>query len=135
MKRLIDDNEKEIAEINMTPFVDIVLVILIIFMATATFMVEAKIPLNLPEAKTGEEKEIKEKKISITIRSDGKIFIDNKPYEKGEIEKLLKEKANKDYTVVLRADKETLFENVVSIIDICREAGIEKYQIETQKVQ
>jgi biopolymer transport protein ExbD len=135
MKKLIDDNEKEIAEINMTPFVDIVLVILIIFMATATFMVEAKIPLNLPEAETGEAKEVKENKIEITLKKNGDIFLNGKQISRSSLEKALEEIKNKNQVVVLRADKETPFEHIVFVVDKCRKAGIEKYLIETEKVE
>ena len=69
--KIFEENEKEISEINMIPLVDIVLVILIIFMATATFMVEGKIPLDLPKAKTGEPSKQLQKRIEITIKKDG----------------------------------------------------------------
>ncbi len=131
--KLIDDDEKEIAEINMTPFVDIVLVLLIIFMATATFMVEGKIPLNLPKASTSEAKEIKEKKIEITIRKNGRLYLNNKPINFAQLKEELKGFKGKDITAILRSDKDTKFENVVKIIDLCRQEGIEKYMIETQK--
>ena len=135
MKKLIDDNEKEIAEINMTPFVDIVLVILIIFMATATFIVEGKIPLNLPKAETSEAKEIKESKIEISIKKDGSIYINGNKILKNQIERQLEELKKKDTVVILRADKDTPFENIVFVVDKCRKLGIEKYLIETDKVQ
>ncbi len=135
MKKLIDDNEKEIAEINMTPFVDIVLVILIIFMATATFIVEGKIPLNLPKAETSEAKEIKESKIEISIKKDGTIYINGNKILKNQIEKQLEELKKKDTVIILRADKDTPFENIVFVVDKCRKLGIEKYLIETDKVQ
>lgn len=66
--KITDENDREISEINMIPLVDIVLVILIIFMATATFMVEGKIPLDLPKAKTGEPSKQLQKRIEITIK-------------------------------------------------------------------
>ncbi|RMA93106.1 ExbD/TolR family protein [Hydrogenothermus marinus] len=130
--KLIDNDDKEISEINMTPFVDIILVVLIIFMATATFMVEGKIPLNLPNSKTAQKKEIKEKKIQITIKKDGSLFLNGKPITKAQLKEELKNK-DKDITVVLRSDKDTKFQNVVSVIDICKQSGLEKYMIETKK--
>ncbi len=130
--KLIDDDDKEISEINMTPFVDIVLVILIIFMATATFIVEQKIPLNLPEAKTGENKETENHQIVISITKKG-LLLDNKPVKLGNLKNLLREKINsKNPTVLLRADRDVKFQRVVDVIDICRELGLEKYIIETQ---
>jgi len=134
MKKLIDENEKEIAEINMTPFVDIVLVILIIFMATATFMIEGKIPVNLPKSETGEAKEVKEKKIEVSIKKNGEIFVDGKKVERKDLEKFLENARSKNKVVILRADKSTPFERIVFVIDKCRKAGIEKYLIETEKI-
>ncbi|WP_029520854.1 biopolymer transporter ExbD [Persephonella sp. IF05-L8] len=133
--KLIDDDDKEIAEINMTPFVDIILVVLIIFLATATFIVEGKIPLNLPQAKTSEAKEPTEKKIVITIKKDGTLYLNDKPIELSNLkEKLLDLTKEKKPVIVLRADKDTPFQKIVSVIDTCRELGLEKYTIETSKL-
>ncbi|WP_456399451.1 ExbD/TolR family protein [Persephonella sp.] len=132
--RLIDEDDKEISEINMTPFVDIILVVLIIFMATATFIVEGKIPLNLPKAETGEPKEIKTKRVEITILKDGEIFFNEKKINPDKLQEKLNEFKGKDIVVVLRADKNIEFQKVVSIIDSCRKAGLEKYLIETRRM-
>jgi Biopolymer transport protein len=116
----------------MTPFVDIVLVILIIFMATPTFMVEGKIPVNLPKAKTSERTTVSTKPVVVAIKKDGTILIDNNVIS-GNLESALSKVANKDSTIVLQASKDTPFQNVVSVIDACRELGINKYMIETKK--
>lgn len=127
--RLIDDEEKEISEINMTPFVDIILVVLIIFMATATFIVERKIPLDLPEAETGEASKDKET-IELVIKENGKILLNNKQTSIEELKNKIKT-LNKNKIVLIRSDKDTKFQHIVSIIDIFRKAGFEKYAVET----
>jgi len=129
---LIDEDEKEIAEINMTPFVDIVLVILIIFMATATFIVEGKIPLNLPSAETGEVSQIKEKKLTIAITQTD-IYLNQNKVSLNQLEDYLKNLKDKNVTVILRVDKNVPFDKVVNIIDICRKYNLERYGIETVK--
>ena len=131
--KLIDENEKEISEINMTPFVDIILVILIIFMATATFIVEKKIPLNLPEAKTGGDIQTKSNQLIISITKSG-TFIDNEKVNLKRLKEILskKVKSKKNSIIVLRADKDVKFQKVVDVIDICRELGLEKYIVETK---
>ncbi len=129
---LIDENDREIAEINMTPFVDIVLVILIIFMATATFIVEGKIPLNLPSAETGEVSNQKEKEVVISINEKG-IYLNNKLISDNQLEEFLKNLKDKNSVVILRVDKNIPFEKVVKVIDICRKYNLEKYGIETIK--
>lgn len=133
--KLIDEEDKEISQINMTPFVDIILVVLIIFLATATFIVEGKIPLNLPQAKTSEAKEVTEKKIIITIKKDGTIFIDKKPVTLSELKQELSNFVKgKKPVIVLRADRDIPFQKVVSVIDTCHDLGLEKYTIETSKL-
>lgn len=127
--RLIDDNDREISEINMTPFIDIILVVLIIFMATATFIVERKIPLDLPEAETGEATKDKET-IELVIKEDGKILLNNKRTSLKELESKIKT-LNKNKVVLIRSDKDTKFQYIVSVIDIFRKAGFEKYAVET----
>lgn len=127
--KLIDEDEKEISEINMTPFVDIVLVILIIFMATATFIVEQKIPLNLPKSETGETKNNENYEIVISITKRG-IFLNDKPISLKELKNRLNNFKNN--IVVLRADRDIKFQKVVDVIDVCRELGIEKYVVETE---
>ncbi len=133
MKKLIDQDDKEISEINMTPFVDIILVVLIIFMATATFIVEGKIPISLPKAKTGEKSKKLERKIVITIKENGTYYLNGKQVSLNQLkEELKKLKTDKSF-VILRSDKNTKFQNFVSIIDICRDVGIDQYMIETKQ--
>jgi len=127
--RLIDDDDKEISEINMTPFVDIILVVLIIFMATATFIVERKIPLDLPEAETGESTKDSET-IEVVINEDGNIMLNNKKVSIKELENKI-QTFSKNKVVLIRSDKDTKFQYVVSVIDIFRKAGFEKYAVET----
>ncbi|MDQ7055282.1 MAG: biopolymer transporter ExbD [Persephonella sp.] len=132
--KLIDEDDKEISDINMTPFVDIILVVLIIFLATATFIVEGKIPLNLPKSKTAESGKLQEKRITIIIKNDGSLFLDEKRISKDILKRKVRE-LNKNITVVLRADRDVSFQKVVDVIDVCRSAGIEKYTIETMRLE
>jgi len=132
--KLIDEDDREISEINMTPFVDIILVVLIIFLATATFIVEGKIPLNLPKSETAETGEIKEKKLIITIKGDGSLFLDGKKVSIKALKESIKS-AGKNSTIVLRADRDVPFQKVVDVIDACRSEGVEKYTIETMRFE
>ncbi|NPA51686.1 MAG: biopolymer transporter ExbD [Aquificae bacterium] len=131
--KLIDEDDKEISEINMTPFVDIILVVLIIFMVAATFIVEGKIKLNLPKSTTAETGKTIKDKIEISIDKTGKIFLNGKQTTKQQLKEFLKTLKDKNTPVILRSDKDTKFQNVISIIDICREEGLENYIIETIK--
>lgn len=130
--KLIDRDEREISEINMTPFVDIILVILIIFLATATFIVEGKIPLDLPTAKSSEPAKQIENKIEIVIKKDG-IFFEGYKVDLNTLKSKLEKSASAQNVVVLKAQKDVIFQDVVSVIDICRQLGISKYIVETKK--
>ncbi|MBK3332066.1 biopolymer transporter ExbD [Persephonella atlantica] len=132
--KLLDDDDREISEINMTPFVDIILVVLIIFLATATFIVEGKIPLNLPKSETAETGEIKEKKLIITIKGDGSLFLDDRKISIKTLKDNIKS-AGKNSIIVLRADRSVPFQKVVDVIDACRSEGVEKYTIETMRFE
>ncbi|NPA16290.1 ExbD/TolR family protein [Persephonella sp.] len=132
--KLIDDDDREISEINMTPFVDIILVVLIIFLATATFIVEGKIPLNLPKAETAETKEIKEKKVIITVKKDGSLYLDDKKVSLEQLKGKISGLSDKTI-VVLRADRDVPFQKIVSVIDLCRGQGLERYTIETTRIE
>lgn len=130
--KLIDKDEREISEINMTPFVDIILVILIIFLATATFIVEGKIPLNLPSAKTSEPAKQLEKKLEVIIRKDG-IYYEGSKVDLQALKANLERVADPEKVVVLKAEKDVIFQEVVSVIDTCRQLGMTKYVVQTQK--
>lgn len=130
--KLIDKDEREISEINMTPFVDIILVILIIFLATATFIVEGKIPLDLPTAKTSEPAKQVQNKIEVIIKKDG-IFFQGQKVSVDKLKEKLKSVADPQKVVVLKAERDVIFQEVVSVIDVCRQVGISKYIVETKK--
>ncbi|MDD3467623.1 MAG: biopolymer transporter ExbD [Campylobacterales bacterium] len=119
----------EIAEINMTPFVDIVLVLLVIFMATATLITQNKIAVNLPSSVTSDKQPDEKEKITITINEKAEIFVDDKPSSKEALQNALIGKK----IAILRADAKANFESVISVLDECKKAGISKYQVDTNR--
>ncbi|MFA6788676.1 MAG: biopolymer transporter ExbD [Arcobacteraceae bacterium] len=134
MKTNIGYEDNAISEINMTPFVDIVLVILVIFMATATFMVEGKISISLPKTSFQEENLKQEKPLLVVIDKEGAIYIDDLPISLEKLnEKLFAKRELLNYQgVIIRSDAKTAFENVVSVIDICKQNSILKFSIQTE---
>jgi biopolymer transport protein ExbD len=123
--------DSEISQINMTPFVDIILVVLVIFMATATFVAQGKIPLKLPHASTSLTKEEVQKPIEISITKDGAIFYDRELVDIKTLESKLSV-ISQQKSILLRSDAKANFESVVSVIDICKKNGIEKFAIQTK---
>ncbi len=116
-----------LSEINVTPFVDVMLVLLIIFMVTAPLLQQG-IDINLPQAK-GKEMPPAER-IVITIKKDGKIYLDKTSVTIKSLKAALSKKSSKE--VFLKADKSVPYGNVVSVMGELREMGIEKLGMVTE---
>jgi biopolymer transport protein TolR len=116
-----------LSEINVTPFVDVMLVLLVIFMVTAPLLQQG-IDVNLPQAK-GEELSPSER-IVITVKNDGKIYLNKSSVTVQTLKSKLKGKADKD--VFLKADKDVAYGIIVNIMGELREAGIERLGMITE---
>ena len=121
--------DEPIAEINIVPFVDIILVILIIFMVTTPFIMKPSIQVNLPQAKSGEDSTPSQ--LNLAIDAKGQIYLNG---EKATIEKLgevAKDLGSKNPEVqaVIAADKEVPHGQVVEVIDTVKANGIKRFAI------
>lgn len=122
-------NEEEIiSEINVTPFVDVALVLLIIFMVTATYIVAQSIPVDLPQAGTGEDVVTT---FAVTLTTDGKLYLDGKKIDEPKLTSNIRKARSKndDVRVVIAADKAVTHGRVVRIIDLVRKEGVAKFAI------
>jgi len=117
-------------KINVVPFIDIVLVLLVIVLATATFANKKMVKVDLP---TASSKKISEKKsISISIDAKGDYFYEKNPLALKELEERLKKLDPKKDVISLQTDQKTEFQKFVSIIDILKEKGFENLSIITK---
>jgi biopolymer transport protein TolR len=118
-----------ITDINITPFVDIILVVLIIFMVTATYIVAPSIKVNLPDAATGENTE--QSSLGVTLTSDGKLYLNGDEVTEAQLrESIQTEKAkNKEVICLIAADRTVMHGDVVHIIDVVRQEGVAKFAI------
>ncbi len=123
------------AEINITPFTDVVLVLLIIFMITTPMLVQPGIKIKLPKANAAETDS--DKNITITINSLGEVFLENKHIDITLLKERLVAKLynRQDMPVVVKGDKEVKYDTVIKIIDIAKQAGAKKFAlaVEIQK--
>ncbi len=127
------DDERIISSINVTPLVDIMLVLLIIFMLVSNFITEEVIEVELPHAATGDE--IERETVSVTISEKGDYFLSGK--KKGSLEELksdLKERKSekKDLQVIISADRNARHGRVVDIIDLIRKLEIYDFAINVE---
>ena len=126
------DEMTAISEINVTPFVDVVLVLLVIFMVTAPMLVREQMNVNLPKAQTGEKSAAQA--IAIVITKDGAITLMEKPIgidQVGDAIKVLVAK-NPDAQAVISADTDTKHGDVVRVMDVVKKAGLTKFAIQIE---
>lgn len=122
------DGDEPISEINVTPFVDVVLVLLVIFMVTAPFIVRPAIPVRLPEAATGERPP--ESPLTITIAAAGEIRANGVLVRLDELPGLVAS-AGEPATmpVVVDADRDVPYGEVVRVLDRLRAAGARRFAV------
>jgi len=118
-------------KMNVVPFIDIVLVLLVIILATATFITNKSIKVDLPAASSKQKEE--KKSISIAVDKEGKYYYDKEELTLDLIkEKLLKLEPEKDI-ISLRMDKSSAFKYFVDIIDILKSKGFKNISIVTKQ--
>ena len=124
--------KKAMSDINVTPFVDVMLVLLIIFMVTAPLLT-AGIKINLPESSSILKNE-KSDPVTVTIDSKGDIYLQKKKFSKDQlIKKLsnLKEK-NKDLKIYLKGDERLDYGKVMNLMSLMNKSGFKKVALVTK---
>jgi len=122
-----------ISEINVTPFVDVVLVLLVIFMVTAPMLVREQMAVNLPKASTGEKSA--SRSLGIVIDKLGIVRIMDKIVPLGDLAAEIKTVLMSDPNAqaVISADQEAKHGDVVQVMDIIKGAGLTRFAIQIEK--
>ena len=121
MKKSGDDNA---SEIDLTPMLDVVFIMLIFFIVTASFIKEAGIEVNRPEASTASKRE--NVNILVAVSASNEIWIDKRRVDKRAVRSVIERMhaENPKGAVVVQADNGSNTETVVSVIDSARSAGV-----------
>lgn len=131
------DEDDEITSINVTPLVDITLVLLIIFMVTTSVISQQEgLEVAKPEAATGKSLDVAS--VLLVCKNDGTVLVDGKAAASdAEITEAITSKLVEDREMqgIVQCDKEAQVGTMVHLIDLLREAGVKKYAIATQKPQ
>jgi biopolymer transport protein ExbD len=118
-----------VADINVTPMADIMIVLLIIFMVV-TPMLQKGVDVKLPLAGNSEEKKEQPKLVEVAIREDKTIFLKSLRVEQNEfvakVTEALEELPETERVVYLKADQNLAYEEVMKVMDLLREAGVEE---------
>lgn len=122
-----------ITGINITPLVDVCLVLVIIFMVTAPLLTQPTLPVDLPKAHTAEGKE--QKNTTITVTKDGRWALNEKQIAFAELGPALRQKLaeSRDRYVIVRADRDSNYKYVLDAMRVAREAGAKDFSIATEQ--
>ena len=128
-----DQGDETISGINVTPLVDIVLVLLIIFMVTATYIVRASIEVDLPRAAHGGE--ATGTILSVIVTRDGLVWLDGARRTEDELVARAREAVRSDAETraIISADKSALHGSVVRVIDLVKDAGVTRFAIHIER--
>ncbi len=126
--------QTSMSEINVTPFVDVVLVLLVIFMITAPIL-QSGIEVSVP--KTRSVKEITEERLVISIDREQRVYLGNDPININEIGTKLKEKLHdpERMTIYLRSDENVPFGAFATVMDAVKSSGITNVSIVTEPLE
>ena len=130
--------QRLIAEINITPFTDVILVLLIIFMITTPLILQSSLKVNLPQASSATP--VKEMgPVNIIITNEGAVYLDGVIVTRRELKAMLNSRHSHDpnLAVIVSSDKLVRFKDIVDILDILNATGIRNLNIAaiTQEVR
>jgi len=114
---------KLMAEINITPLTDVVLVLLIVFMIATPFIYQSSMTVQLPQASASEETS---RDVIITINAQGEVFLDDARIDldtlKYRLRAMMRSKPNT--SVILNGDKNVRYDSVIQVMDVLTKAGV-----------
>jgi biopolymer transport protein ExbD len=118
-----------IVDINVTPLVDITLVLLIIFMVTASYIVSPAIKVDLPKAASGSAET--KSTLSLTLMKDGALYLNGERANDGSVNKFIADSlpTTPDLQAVIAADRTVPHGDVVHVIDLVKRAGVRRFAI------
>jgi len=119
--------ERELNQINVIPLVDVMLVLLVIVLTTATFISTGQVPVELAKAKSASEH--KDVPLVITLTADGQLFLNDQPVVNEGLKAVL-EPHPRESLVVVRADRVTVLEKFVGLVDDVRGLGFRQVSLE-----
>jgi len=130
-------NSRLMAEINIAPFTDVILVLLIVFMVTTPLIYRSSIKIALPQVSNNQQP-LESKDINVSITSSGEVYLDNEKYNlkldmdvfKFKLKKLMK--TTNDPAIIIDGDRNAKYNYVVQVIDAASKAGIKHLVLATE---
>ena len=136
MATKLDDQDDGINDINITPFVDVVLVLLVIFMVTAPVMIKESLKVNLPKTLTSDVTS-KADSIGVAITKEGQVLLNGKLFTddslKLEFQRISKNNPNTNF--LLSADADARHGDVVKVIDLLKKNNLNRFALQVEKIK
>jgi biopolymer transport protein ExbD len=136
MATKLDDHDDGINEINITPFVDVVLVLLVIFMVTAPVMMKESLKVNLPKTLTSDVT-AKTDSIGVAITKEGQVLFNGKLLSTENLQNELRTISQKapETNFLISADTETRHGDVVRMIDMLKKNNLNRFALQVEKIK
>lgn len=130
-----DSEDSTFSSINVTPFVDVVLVLLVIFMITAPVLVKDIIDIKLPKTESGDGKILQT--LGVAVNRDGNILLNGVLTDDAGLRSAAEQafKENAQVQAIISADVEVPYGRVVKVIDLLKTSGIEKFAVQIERQQ
>jgi biopolymer transport protein ExbD len=130
-----DEGGRMITDINVTPLVDIVLVLLIIFMVTTTYIVNPSIKVDLPKAASGSDQT--RTSLALTLTKEGSLYLNGERSDDAGVVRYIAAELpkNADLQAIIAADRIVPHGSVVHVIDLVKRAGVRKFAINVETGQ
>lgn len=136
MAAKFDDNDEGINDINITPFVDVVLVLLVIFMVTAPVMIKESLKVNLPKTLTSDITS-KADSVGVAITKEGQVLFNGKLIGpdslSSELARISKEAPKTNF--LISADTDTRHGDVVRMIDMLKKNNLNRFALQVEKIK
>lgn len=136
MASKLDDNDEGFNDINITPFVDVVLVLLVIFMVTAPVMVKESLKVNLPKTLTSDITS-KADSIGVAITKEGQVLFNGKLLGpdslQAELKRISKEAPQTNF--LISADTDSRHGDVVRMIDMLKKNNLNRFALQVEKIK
>lgn len=130
--RRIKRGRKLVSDINIVPFTDVLLVLLVIFMVTTPLIVQGQIQVKLPKATATAAPQLRP--LVVTLTAQGRVFLTDQEVSLEQVQTLLAQalRERSDKQVIIQADRAVTHGRVVAIMDLARRAGADKLAIATE---
>lgn len=128
----LNTNDGPVVSINITPFVDVVLVLLIIFMAAASYIVSPAIEVDLPEAASAEPS--KDEQLALVLDAEGQVYLNGAPVSREGLAAACRDASAREPNILasISADGKARYERVVELLDLVKLNGIANFALNVE---